>query len=232
MLTWFEALINKDNAGIAQGWAGVAQAFFAFALICIGGIQIAIYWRMRRIMTDQLEVIRKQIALARDEFRASHRPQIIVHSVRLLPFEKGRPIDRRPLVAEFAIVNAGTANCRISGSAVRLAFSRPVDKLHLPDLPPDGIIRPQRFDVGQTNNSVTVTAIVSAGDEYEAGFVGDSAEIGGNDAAVVGRVLYLNGWVAYCEKGDSTRTTYFRRMYNPRINRFVMTGDPDDEKTY
>jgi hypothetical protein len=199
----------------------------------------AIYRHQARTMGGQLEAATtaantaaEQVELARKEFLASHRPQIVVHSIRLLPSNRGAPINERPLVAQFAIVNAGTSDCRIMGSAVYLAYSRPIDKPLLPNLHRNGVVIPQRFAVGATNNCIEVTAIISDDEEFEAGFVGDAYNTGGNDAAVSGHVLYINAWIAYCELSRSKRTTYFRRMYNPRVNRFVPTGDPEDEKTY
>ena len=183
--------------------------------------QAATYARQAAIMTDQIK-------LGREEFNASHRPNIEVHSVRLLPEESSPPTLQAPPVAEFAIVNAGTSGCTITGSAVDLGYYRPLYKPHLPALPRNDIIRPQPFGIGATDNSITVQSDrVSADHHGQAIF----REAFPSDPPY-SHTLYLSGWITYAEAGENVRTTYFRRRYNHQAERFVLTGDPDDEKTY
>jgi hypothetical protein len=71
---WCSNLIDGGNAAIAQGWAGVAQAFFGLVLVAVGIVQIRIYWRMRSIMDAQMLMQRE-----------TQRPHVFVVAIELLP---------------------------------------------------------------------------------------------------------------------------------------------------
>ena len=73
MFAWVGQLIDSNNAAIAQGWAGVAQATFAAVLIFVGVIQIAIYVRMRKIMDDPAKIMRGQLKEVKSASRVAEQ---------------------------------------------------------------------------------------------------------------------------------------------------------------
>jgi hypothetical protein len=174
------------------------------------------------------------LALARDEFNASHRPQIVVHSVRLVPPDIRLPVHQRTSVpvAKFAIVNAGVGSCDITGAAVYLAYVRPAEKPYLPEMPPNDIISPRHLEVGATDNSITVVGVQSDEARFQEGYRTTTFGPGIDNAVEPDHWLYLSGWIVYADTAGNTRTTYFRRMYCHRTERFIQTCDPDDEATY
>jgi hypothetical protein len=56
--------ITTNNAAIAQGWAGIAQAFFALVLVLIGAFQVAIYFRTNKILWRQTKLMARQARVA------------------------------------------------------------------------------------------------------------------------------------------------------------------------
>ncbi len=144
-------------------------------------------------------------------------------------------------VVEFAIVKAGTADCNITGSRVLFTYSQRPTRPHIPELGSEpGVlidaIRPRFFPVGATDNSIVVVgdtfshrihtdAIGQA--PFRDGFGGSAS-----DEKPFAYVLYLSGSIVYTGADHVTRTTYFHRMYDFEAERFVRTGDPDDEMTH
>jgi hypothetical protein len=189
------------------------------------------------IMRCQLAAMTDQTKLAREEFLASHRPLIVVHSVRLLQIDDARARDKNVPVVEFALVNAGTAGCDITGSRVLLAYSRIEFRPRIPDIERyRGVnkcaIHTGHFAVGATNNSVTVEAHPENSEHYKnAHFIqGFGATTRASEEP--DWPLYFSGWVAYREASGNTRTTYFSRVYDRHSDRFERTGDPDENATY
>ena len=198
------------------------------ALVCVGFLQVKDAKKSIDASEAAANAARDTVILARDEFHASQRPKLVIHSVRLLPdLRKDQPAE-----VEFAIVNAGTAECTVTGSAVHMEYAIPSDRQYLPNLRENGVITAQRFMVGARDEfKVTGGARENsfrADRDFKAGF-GHPVPISPHDNE---RVLYLGGWVEYSEMGGSVRTTYFRRMLSIAGNHFTVTDDPDDEKTY
>jgi hypothetical protein len=92
---------------------------------------------------------------------------------------------------------------------------------YLPDLPRNDVIEPDiRLYSGM---SATCTAI---GDQLSGAMHSDADAL-----ARIGKILYLVGWIAYRDRRDNPRTTYFCRQYVPDLNRFIPVDDPECEQT-
>jgi hypothetical protein len=201
---------------------GLFAATVALVLATIG-LGVAAFFQSRD--TKRAVVAAEQSATAAQhsmylsikEFSASHPPQFKIHFIRLIPTDKTHP-DFPPLKAKFTISNIGTSDGTITRSAVQLAYLYPIDLPYLPDLPRNDMIEPDiRLYSGM---SVTCTAI---GDEL-------SGSMHSGILGRIGKILYLAGWVAYRDRHDNPRTTYFCRQYEQE--RFTPVGDPDCEQTY
>ncbi len=194
-----------------------------------------------KAMSDAAEEIKKAATVAHQTYLATHRPHLVIHSARVLQFDDRIPPDQQALRVEFAIVNAGSGVCKmVTGSAVSLEYLYPIDRPHLPSLVSNNVIPQRRFAVGATDNSIVVTSdglgglhyIHAKGEaEFIAGFGRSSPGVDIGDHFPK-KLLYLQGWVAYEEDSGNTRTTYFRRIYDHAAERFAISTDPDDEKTY
>jgi hypothetical protein len=198
--------LNENNGAVT-----------AVATLAIAGFTLILWLATSR----QARLTGDTIALAREEFLASHRPLLVVHSARVLDADQSKSPDDQPLRVEFSVINAGTSAGTAMGSAVYLDVRYPIDRPYLPRLPRNDRISPRPYGVGATD-TITVET-----DRYGYGnFVGNPAKI-----------PYLSGWIVYEDRRGHARTTYFCRQFNrfPGSNidgRFVPVDDPDCEKTY
>lgn len=172
---------------------------------------------------------------AGDTFDPAHRPQLVVHSERLLP-EKGGSIAQQPPSAELVVVNAGTRDSAITESAVYLSYHRQNEKPRFLDLLRNDVVPPQPLGVGAATSAIMVKSEPADGERHaealaDAGFNKYAVKQGIEERVPI-HTLYLSGWIKYAEPGTAGRTTYFRRIYDHRLERFVPSDDPDDEKTY
>lgn len=203
---------DRDYADLCQQWRS-AKAAEESARWALPQLIANIFTVIGLLVTIGLTYC--AISLNRREFLAAHRPEIHIHSIRVLPFDHSPPPDQQPIKVEFSIVNQGTGDCEIIGSAVYLDYLYPIDwrEFHyLPRLQPNNAIRPQRLLVGATNSYTVQTN-----------------ELGGAihlDPAL-GKILYLSGWIVYREKNKATRTTYFSRKYEREGDIFTNVDDPD-----
>jgi hypothetical protein len=200
---------------LSQFVSGHHDDITALATVAIAAFTLTLW----RATTKQARLTRASIDLARQEFLSSHRPELKIHSLRLLDFSSQPPPSEQPLRASFAVINAGTSACAVTGSAVYLEYLEQPDRPYLPELIRNDVIGPRRFEVGATDNAVTVQS-----DQY-----GGLVHLG---AAETRKVLYLNGWVTYDDDAGSTRTTFFSRQYSHATERFTPVDDPECNCTY
>lgn len=195
--------LNENNGAVT-----------AVATLAIAGFTLILWLATSR----QARLTSDTIALTREDFLASHRPLLVVHSARVLEADQSKSPDDQPLRVEFGVINAGTSAATVTGSAVYLDILYPIDR---PYLPRNDRIWPRRYVVGATD-TITVET-----DRYGYGnFIGNR-----------NKIPYLSGWIVYEDSRGHARTTYFCRQFNrfPESNidgRFVPVDDPDCEKTY
>jgi hypothetical protein len=193
-------------------------AVTAAATLAIAGFTLILWLATTRqaFLTSDI------IGLTREEFPASHRPLLVVHSIRILETDPSKLPDDQPLRVQFGVINAGTSAGTVTGSAVYLDVTSRIDRRYLPEMVPNNIISLRRFDVGATDNRVEVTS-----DRYGyANFIGNR-----------NKTPYLSGFIVYKDGRGHSRTTFFCRQFErfPESNidgRFVPVDDPDSERTY
>jgi hypothetical protein len=202
-----EAVSLNENNGAVTAAATLAIAGFTLIL-----------WLAT---TRQAFLTNKIIALTREEFLASHRPLLVVHSIRILESDQSKRPDDQPLRVQFGVINAGTSAGTVMGSAAYLHVLPRIDRPYLPELTRNNIIPLRRFDVGATDT------IEVASDRY--GY--------GNFVNNPDKTPYLSGYIVYEDGRGHARTTFFCRRFErfPESNidgRFVPVDDPDCERTY
>lgn len=242
---------NDQSKAEPQKSSGIEQAFCAWAgqwLIKLMDDPIALFTLALTISTGLLWLETRRLAkgsidaanLANKEFVASHRPLLVIHSVALAPLRQDLAPEKQPLRVEFAIVNAGTGVGTVTGSAVYLQCINFSDRLHLPKLSRNDIIAQRIYEVGATDNGASVESDIGEREDFAKATVEAVAfnfETKQNPAGYYGRAfpgktLCFHGWVAYADESANVRTTYFRRVFSFSLDRFIKTGDPDDENTY
>jgi hypothetical protein len=159
--------------------------------------------------------------LAREEFLASHRPELKIHFIRILEFEPKPPPDEQAVRVKFGVMNIGTSKAFVTGSAVYLEYLYRTDLRYLPELKRNDEIAPRRFMVGATDSYII------SGDRWSG-----SIHVHGAHMGPEFKKLYLYGWIVYEDALKAPRTMYFCRRYRPKLGRFVPVDDPDYEGTY
>ena len=184
----------------------------ALATIGIAAFTLTLW----RATTEHGRISDKLLQLARDEFLASHRPELKIHSIRILEFDDSVAPDQQPLRVQFGVINAGTGAAVVTGSAVEFGYEYPDLRPYLPRLPRNDVIGLRRYDVGASDTIETVS-------DPDGGLDHVSEDIG--------KVLYLAGWVGYDDGRGHARTTFFCRQYMRDRNSFAPVDDPDCEAT-
>jgi len=173
-------------------------AFFTVVLAFVG-------WR-------QAKLTRQAIALARDEFNATNRPELFVRDVHAS--SEG---DRTGIA--YTVVNRGKAPCNITRSAL-VAEVVDTGKLAV-NLRPTG----KRNDVG--------AIALAPGQTYEGIFsnVTEAFEFGffieSNKSHDFVGELHFAGAIEYTDASQIVRRVVFRRRFEHASQRFVETGDPE-----
>ena len=167
---------------------------------------------------EQTRLTRESTDLSRDEFIASHRPLLIIHSINLLGFADDKPPDEQPLRASFVVINAGTGTGTILSSALYLEYAESIDAPWRQRAQLNDIIKRQRYPVGSA-----ITARIT-GDEWS-GLHHVNREL-------TPKNLYFFGWILYADERHNQRTGYFCRMYDPKAERFMAIDDPEANQTY
>jgi hypothetical protein len=189
------------------------EAVTAAATVAIAAFTLILWLATSR----QARLTAETIALTRDEFLASHRPELVIHSVRLLD-PQGLTTD--PLSVQFGIINAGRSAADITASAVFFDYCPPNMRPYLPELARNDAIPPRRVHVGASDT------IIAQCDEQR-------SDRHMEYARMTGWELFLMGWVVYEDGRKDARTTFFCRQYRRDLGgRFVPGDDPDREKTY
>ena len=204
--------LTSDLARSTDDLASFTKAlFYATAVLGIG--TCGLLWLGFRQSKDT----RVALALARDEFNATHRPKLRVRLFRLQPLTDGRSI-----MLSFAIVNVGdTAAC--------LQRMEPI--LDIEPLAGTGKPEPQAL-----GNPFTPGHKIIGGAQYVVG-LGRDADIEYNHLWQIGRhpsaSLTVSGTIEYSDDNRVVRRTAFRRTFvqegRDRAARFFASSDPDDE---
>ena len=81
---------------------------FTGLLVLVGGLQVLVYWKQKGIMERALAATNSSIALARDEFFATHRPKLSVRALFVIAAYADNCVS-----IHFSIYNSGDAPATI-----------------------------------------------------------------------------------------------------------------------
>jgi hypothetical protein len=176
----------RDPVAYHTGWL----TLFTLALAAIGFAQGA--------LTDS------QIALAREEFIASHRPRLRVRLVKIKDHEIGKPIK-----IEFTVANAGDSEAQEIKAQVTVSIQS------------DGSSAEKKFDIGP---------MLAPGEPLE---ISQTINLPWQSSWKPGtRDVRVHGHIAYKDKNGIARRTGFYRFSSPDLNRFRLPADADIERDY
>jgi hypothetical protein len=213
-----ESAVDNDSSGLFVSlgtWAGnshdaiealsaIASLIFAAGLV---GFTFTLYLATARTADLTNEALR----LGRDEFNATHRPRLVIRSIRLAIFEIGRPV-----AIEFTIVNTGDADAILLESNATIAIGP-----GLPDLPIyDGdrlFLLRSVFPSGRINPVTKIRDIPLMPNEYDAVYPKGYSSI------------YLFGFIRYEHGAGNIRTFAFCRRFERMERRFKVVDDPNYE---
>src|ERR1700694_1066822 len=202
-LTFFWQIIKATN-----DYGSALTALATIAVACFTG---TLWWAA----AGQYDLLADQIDLARQEFTASHRPEMKIHSLRVWPLEDNIAPEKQPLIVEFIIINAGTGAATVTESAVYLEY-RP-DRPFIPDLIKNDIIRPRHYPVADS------LRILAPSDRDGRALHTQRPE---------GWFLSLSGWLRYDDGTGKARSTFFCRKFDSALNRSTPVDDPECNCTY
>ena len=175
-------------------------------------------WRMARATRDAA-------MLARDEFNATHRPQLRVRNVVVKGARQGHgsfPLDAFhpgfPLSGQFYVANVGSgpaeiveSHCDVLWGLDRLPMERPYE--------------------GENGNNPLGKITIPAGASCPAQFLSSENFPGLKFDAFDRSEVYVMGWIEYLDSQHVRRRTAFCRRYWGREGnfRFYAVDDPDYE---
>jgi hypothetical protein len=183
-----------------------SPAFTALATIAIA----AFTWTLWRATSEHSRITDGVLALARDEFNATHRPKLRVRHFRLID------ISDKQSLTKFTIVNVGTGTAKLFSSLGRTDF-----------FPLNGQPTPNYLG-GSAMIEVPKTLASGAAEEAcillnkrRPGFIGEMAS--------QFKALHAFGHISYADVLDNVRMTAFCRRYIVGLERFDILSDPDYE---
>ena len=182
------------------------------------GFVAAFTIKLTRATSGQLKKLGESIALARDEFNATHRPELIVREIVWIQRGGGMR------AIEFTVVNRGRNSCKI----VESAFVLTSGDLGGRSVRPEGKneIGPASFAPGQF---LPFIHELSSDEEMEDGFIEPTVDAAFQAGSM--SQCFFRGTIIY-EDGVKIRRRYvFTRVCNSRNNNFVSTEHPADEYT-
>lgn len=191
--------------------------FWLMILTGVLAISTVLLWvetnRLAALARTQASDMKAQIALARDEFNATHRPRLRVRFVRHEPMSANGDI---PLRMKYAIVNIGDGVAHTIEHYTTIVLKPdgddPVDEDYIDDS------QPQEMTVatGESLNFITSKdAEIKAFTEYTA-LRGDG-------------VLIFRGKITYRGGNGISRTTAWDRTYDAKLKIFRLTENSDHE---
>jgi hypothetical protein len=188
----------------ADAWT----AWFTLAMVIVGIVTGA-------ILVWQAVLIRRQVTLAREEFSASHKPQIILRDVSMVD-EGGQ---KQVL---FMMANVGDAEATVKHSWRLLEFVsvngvvRPIRALGHNDLGEVKFQPGQYFDFLYPMTPQEISLLGRSSINVSAG-LGPEFD------------CYFVGAIIYADKSGNLHTSAFRRKYQTKV--FIRIADVDQEYT-
>src|SRR4051794_14424832 len=176
-------IIDENNAAITALSTGVVAIF-----------TIVLAWATSR----QAKLTRDAIAVARDEFNATNRPNLRIHFIKRIREDASRSENEQPIVFEFRIENIGLGAAIVTSSNIAFDFFSSGDLPHPDDLAGSDVIGRISFEKGTGQR-----------------FIVRNPEIGSRIDFIhtnFAKSLYLVGWIIYNDS-IGPQTMYFIRRF-------------------
>jgi len=153
-----------------------------------------------------------QIRLSRDEFNATHRPQLVMGPIQLVEFAKGKPIK-----IHWAVTNIGTGRGKIVESNASVMFQTE-------PLPAEAPYSAERssMNTGEWIDSGCVSTTTADFIPSFADWV--TFEVSQSQDMIKQRLFFF-GFVLYEAAGGKSRSFAFCRRYNSGSARFEIVED-------
>jgi hypothetical protein len=151
---------------------------------------------------DAARVAARSVELARAEFIASHKPEMAITFVRLLPERTSRPSDQQERHVEIGLVNKGGSKANVTGAFASFEILYPASIPYPITLQtsPNIWIGPRSFQPGATDRYDVPT------DQHGGAQICSMGHIG--------KLMVVYGWIVYEDSSEdrNTRTYYFCRV--------------------
>jgi len=164
--------------------------------------------------------ITEQVRLARAEFNATHRPQIMVHGFDLSHEYRGD--EGEAISADFVVVNKGTTDAileDISGIIFAARHLRPGNEMR--SLGHKGHV----LTSGETLKGIGIDGTPASAHAAQIEFAHGYGE-------TPRRILWCVGKIIYADRQGRKRETGFCRRYDPEGHRWLQEPNSDYEYSY
>jgi hypothetical protein len=188
--------------------------FWATGALCIIALfQLFVFGWQGYQLQETVKATKEAASVANKEFISTHRPRIILHSIK---FSSAENMDD-PVPIEFRYVNIGDTRGHVTEVGTRLIYTRNMVESDL------------EFIVLKINPPM----------EIESGAFGFKLTAEKNnldlDAALLtddGVKLFCVAYISYTDDMGTVRQMGFCRQYNPETNRWIGVSDPEYEYSY
>jgi hypothetical protein len=226
-MTWLCAIgdwIAEHATVISAVISAIATGFIALFTTKLTGATVGL-----RAAADQqhldtvesLKLTRDSLALTRDEFNATHRPEIIAYGFEVFRerVEDQGYVVGQPICARFAVVNKGTGDAIISDIGGRIVF----DEHFRPGMPlPTCGIQNRTLAAGEVLRDIVIAgdSKQSAAADFNAGFPSPSNPH-----------LLCIGLIVYEDAEGRRRETGFSRSFE-KGDRWVRMDNSEQDYAY
>jgi len=176
------------------------SAITALATIAVASFTATLWWAS----TSQYDLLEKQIALARDEFNATHRPRLVVREVYWEPDNSG--------AVTYILGNEGSSSAKMVEHHVE--FGRTDDR----PITPSGMNITDDWTLAR-GRSESLTFTIGENGQFELG----AFQEGGLES------VKFQGLFIYSDKSGNLYRSVFKRVCRKGGTAFSRTGNPDDE---
>ena len=197
------------------------ESITAIATAIMAAFTGCLWWSTKKLW----ETTEKSIELAREEFIATHRPKLRVHSIS---FTYNCTIEAEGWNVQYLIDNIGESSAIINKCKFTFKKLKEPFPVHLPFSDESPLIEKVFIKSGES----TKGSICQFDKETRGAVLFHKTALDGGSQGRNSNDLYFFGYIDYTDNIGTNRRTAFCRQYNIKTRRFTKVEDEDYEYSY